>query len=730
MRDILDFYVRSLAEREDLGEAPEFRQDLGTFFDWLLERLGYTIHMRSYKHLGTKRVKSAGQSQWGVDILASKYDRFGESHVYLFVMKQGDIGAREWAPSDEGSMSMDLWDAATRSAAIDKWYAPADPAWKSRTVVAVHNGDLRKDKIGAQVETTIRDIESKHGVKVEWWDADRLVALTLAAEGEIPDATLFPPAVRPHIRMALDSLKKPICGSQFDYASIDLYLNRALPGTDTLKKESNTPATLRLRRHLSELALVSSLIEEHARRDAEDTTLPTLDSIERMSSRALSWVDRLPGDERDEFIAQVRKSSGSQPKSHESKILEALLHLANQYIRRASALRDRLEPVVNVRNSLSLSGFSERLDYPIRVLRISGYLASAGLISIDLSAKDKALQFAETIRLIWNSNPGGALLPVTDDQIIEIALVFELWLRLDLKQHIKEFSVLILDRFTARIEHGLPMPAIWQRAAVPFDADQRRVLAETLFLGRNSAHPSFEDSSSTIIVLLIYLAYKTGAQVEDSLLSRFSGTGAGTRVISLQSWKPDETASRKWYIEDVSHEGITQVYTASTVVSRLMGGKKFDSTAERLVSEIETFHTSQPPTSLAAAIGLPSLDRLAWKRWRIPMGMHAIVPMLMPPSSGSNASESTPAIPPAAKVAERRRKSSKPPAAPSTSLTPKAAPASMSAASLPTPPAKDLPTNPMAPASKGADAGVPVTKPSSPASEVLAEPTEASDKKA
>ncbi len=74
MKDVLERYIRSLAERELKDDAPERLQDLGTFLDWLLERRGFTLLLRAYKHTGTARRKSAGRLQLGVDVVASKSD--------------------------------------------------------------------------------------------------------------------------------------------------------------------------------------------------------------------------------------------------------------------------------------------------------------------------------------------------------------------------------------------------------------------------------------------------------------------------------------------------------------------------------------------------------------------------------------------------------------------------------------------------------------------------------
>lgn len=91
----------------------------------------------------------------------------------------------------------------------------------------------------------------------------------------------------------------------------------------------------------------------------------------------------------------------------------------------------------------------EVINYPLRALRLSSYLATAGLslvfAALEQPKQKKAQAQAEAQRAearkiatslvtLWEHNQGGCLSPVTDDQIIDISLAWELWLRLDMRQ--------------------------------------------------------------------------------------------------------------------------------------------------------------------------------------------------------------------------------------------------------------------------------------------------------
>ena len=72
MRALLDRYVRSFLEQEQSRDAPEYRQDLGTFIDWLLLRKGFRVVERTFRHDGAARRGARGERQWEPTYLPSK----------------------------------------------------------------------------------------------------------------------------------------------------------------------------------------------------------------------------------------------------------------------------------------------------------------------------------------------------------------------------------------------------------------------------------------------------------------------------------------------------------------------------------------------------------------------------------------------------------------------------------------------------------------------------------
>src|SRR5580658_2545829 len=414
MKELIDRYVRSLKERDDY---PEQRTDLGALVCWILDREGFTVLERAFKHEGHERRVSKGRVQYGIDILALR-EEAGELVSYRLVLKRGDV--QKWTPGDPGSMAADLWLSAQDKERERRYGVTPDRI----TVVAVHNGDRDSEGLGPVIEGTLADMRSKTGVGTDWWDAARLVDKIAASllGSYAADASFFPPALQPFVRLTLDSLlpERGKDGSGFDLAALDLLIERRL----TLRATGARGATIEnadeLHRRIAELSLVASMIISESTRVGGGSTLPALDALERMACGAVVAIGRLlPGDASSETLRQD---------------LQVLLSL---YIDRAEELRRRLTPLLAFDAGLAVPTDGETINYVLRSLRLSGYLATAGLAASAAGNDATARAFGDALKALWMRNEGGCMQPVTDDQLIELVLVWELWARVGLAEEIE-----------------------------------------------------------------------------------------------------------------------------------------------------------------------------------------------------------------------------------------------------------------------------------------------------
>jgi len=320
-------------------------------------------------------------------------------------------------------------------------------------------------------------------------------------------------------------------------------------------------------------------------------------------------------------MEHLRRIPANKLRGHKRSLKALLQSLVDSYVTQALSLADRLQPVVDTPYGLALSLPSEKVDYPLRVLRLSGYLATAGLALHKMREIGKTRRLVESLKTIWGHNEGAVLQPVTDDQLIEIALVWELWALHGESDFVGESAVNLLNRLAIRKACGNPLPAVGQKARIPpLDQDLRALVEAHSRGGDRSAW--FSDDCSTILPLAVYAASRTGHLEDDSILKAFVDVArdpAGAREtpnqesneLITQSWLPPGDAPAEWYAHEIQLRGVTKVHDIS------IGATAF-------VEEFESFHVPLPATP-AEAWGLPCIDRMAWKVFRTPPPMFPII---------------------------------------------------------------------------------------------------------
>ncbi len=605
MKAELERFIRGLAEREHDAAAPETLQDLGTFVHWLIERLGFCIHIRAFKHQGFARSKSAGRLQLGVDILASKEDPDGRPQLHRFVLKQGPVTKSVWGnDAEEGNIVHDVRLAAGRSRKRDAEDAGLGEDVSERVVVvAIHNGDFDVEALGASLLELQTRLAKNNDVELLWWDAGALVELAtpLLSTGQGGekgvDAGLFPPGIRPFVRLALDSLRRD--PFTFDLRAVDDYLEERLPlvrrpvreGAAERIEAGEPMNALELRRRAAEVPLFSAMVAAESGVEVGGLTLPTLDALEHCICRVAEHAQR------HEIQNRAR---------HLKAVDDTLEALVRQYIRAARSLLTRLEPLFDLPYGLAVASTSETVDYPLRCLRLLGYLAVAGLACLELGEQDQARLFADGVSSLWRSNDAGCESPVTDDQGIELSAVWLLLLRLDRGARAGEMASSLVNRLIARRLLGLPLPGLYQRAGVPMSDRDLRSLATAHGLGLRRA-PGFEQGGSTLLALAVYVAYRHGA-IEPEHLGRLHGGMRGANgeeklaPCFLQLWQPPIDAPREWYAHTIEYRGLTWVFDNPEV-------------REGFLAQFHE-HAKTPEESYARRIGLLAVDFIAWKRWR------------------------------------------------------------------------------------------------------------------
>jgi len=615
MRRILERYIRSLREQEQSpASAPEYRQDLGTFMDWLLERHGYRVHIRAFRYDGTDRRTATGERQWGIDITASRQEPSGATVGSLFVLKHGDVGVAQW-DDGPGSLRHDVRLAAELSDDDKRNLTPGESITRWE-VVAVHNGDFNLSQLRSQRENLVAKTKERQGVDVIWWDANRLTELALAAPRRTvsvsqslvdqADEGIFPPGVRPFAQLAINSLQRVQSGIAFDLKAVDRLIEAVLPKSEPSSKQGAVKPA-RWHRRVSELSLFAEMVAVECRNRPVigGSTLPALETYERVICRAVHLLALAP--------------EASRGKSVLNNAADLLRLLLEKYLDLGLLLREHLSPVLGLENGLALSSSSERLDYPLRAMRLLGYLAVAAHVASDIGRDNDRNVLVDAIERLCSHNAAGALTPSLDDHVVELSILWDLLLGLGRVASATQTAQEVTNRILLRRAFGLRMPAFWLSSSLPLEDRTLRILVESQF----ERTVEYEDGGSQILPLALYIGWRAASVEEAEQILRWAAPNPAkmglseqhqdeVRPIHQQSWLPPDDAAQSWYADSLARKGTSHVFPNSGSAPEFFDG-------------FERFNRPLSKPSVAELLGLPSLDRIAWKQFRNPPPMALFV---------------------------------------------------------------------------------------------------------
>lgn len=180
MKLVIKEYLASLKEREELD----------AMLPSLLSEMGFTVYSRPGR----------GTRQHGVDIAAVGPTADRERKVYLFSVKQGDLGRADWdgTPQALRSSLNEIRDVYIPTS------IPAEYRHLNVVVCLVFGGDM-KEAVTQAVRLYIRENETA-SVTYEEWNGDRLADFILSG---ILREEMFPDPMRSHLRKAAAMVEEP-----------------------------------------------------------------------------------------------------------------------------------------------------------------------------------------------------------------------------------------------------------------------------------------------------------------------------------------------------------------------------------------------------------------------------------------------------------------------------------------------------------------------------------------
>ncbi len=325
MRLIISQFLRTLRERDE--------------FDRLLPDL---LLAMGYVPLAKPQT---GVRQFGVDLAAvGKSAADGVEEVLLLVIKQGDLGRRDWDNGEPTSVRPSLNEVL--DVYLTKLVAP-EHAGLRKTIVLATTGDLKQD-----VETNWTGFKEQNSARAtfDFWGADRVSDLV---ERFMLDENLFAPSDRADLRRSLALASD----SEYDFRDLNRMLMRQLGLTADGKLQMPSLDTKALRKAFRRVHLAAQICTRWAQ--AEGNSRQAL----WISERTLLWA----------WHRLQLMDPGEQPKLHAT-----IAGMWHSYTEAAARYFDVIRPHLEVRDGMAGYG-SEGAAFAVVLFEHIGLIAAIGL---------------------------------------------------------------------------------------------------------------------------------------------------------------------------------------------------------------------------------------------------------------------------------------------------------------------------------------------------------------
>lgn len=495
MKLIIKDYLASLKEREELDAIlPD-----------LLSELGFTVFSRPQR----------GTVQHGVDIAAVGIDEVdNQRKVFLFSIKPGDLTRQDWASDKPQALRPSLEDI------MDAYIATRIPRRYSKLKVVICiciGGDIQE-----QARPSVKGFQDRHTnkrISFDEWNGDKIAELIL--RGTLREKVL-PAQMRTSFRKAIAMVDEPDV-SYHHFADLLANIRTAASAGPT--------AGVRAIRQINICVWILFVWA----RDAGN-----LEAAYRASELALlsGWDILKP------TLSTTRKGS---------RALSTGVHqLVDVHLRIAGHFLNKVMRHARVRHGISASVRSgSALDVNRKVFELLGRFALTELwlaklkSNADGSATEESkARMREACKLgvsLIGNNPN-LLLPICDDQTIDLALFLQLWIFSELGgDGIAPWLIEIVDRLDFSIRTRSRYPAVF--------AQYRELSSHP----RERTDQYFQEATagSTLIPVLAVWAVALNLRQPYEKLVRLQKDKLGH--CNMQTWMPDQASERSLYTGEGNH---------------------------------------------------------------------------------------------------------------------------------------------------------------------------------
>ncbi|QHE83378.1 hypothetical protein [Hydrogenophaga sp. BPS33] len=325
MRLIISQFLRTLRERDE--------------FDRLLPDL---LLAMGYVPLAKPQT---GVRQFGVDLAAvGKSPVDGIEELLLLVIKQGDLGRRDWDNGEPTSVRPSLNEVL--DVYLTKLVAP-EHAGLRKTIVLATTGDLKQD-----VETNWTGFKEQNSARAsfDFWGADRVSHLV---ERFMLDENLFAPSDRADLRKSLALASD----SEYDFRDLNRMLLRQLGLTADGKLQMPSLDTKALQKAFRRIHLAAQICTRWAQAEGDSRQALWI------SERTLLWA----------WHRLQLTDPNERPKLHAT-----IAGMWHSYTEAAARYFDVIRPHLEVRDGMAGYG-SEGAAFAVVLFEHIGLIAAIGL---------------------------------------------------------------------------------------------------------------------------------------------------------------------------------------------------------------------------------------------------------------------------------------------------------------------------------------------------------------
>lgn len=495
MKLIIKEYLASLREREELDAVlPD-----------LLSQMGMNVFSRPGR----------GTRQNGVDVAAVGSINGEEETVYLFAIKPGDLRRPDWNSASPQSLrpSLDEIQDVYIGTRIPKQHRDK----KIKICICV-GGDIREE-VRQDIEG-YKNNNSTGQISFEEWNGDKIASLI---EAYFLQEELLPKSARSYLRKALALIDEP--DASYRYFSILI---------QSILSEDSKKAAQRIRK-VRQLSICLWILFAWAREQGN------LESTYRAAELLMLRLWQIAR----EYVGKKNKTAKSIYSVYGS-IFNTFLSLGKDFFTKS------ILPHASKTHALSTAvRGSTTLDINLKLFDLAGRMALYGLWFYwnahkypDGSDRQNALmkvsaEYANMLKNLINNNPI-LLLPIKDDQCIDVALGVLLLAKNGDKESIKAWLTQIIDCAIFAYKRHLTYTC---------DISEYHKLLE---------HPKHDDTyrqSVTVGSILYPFISILAAMLDDQKLYEAVKLFKNDELqhCNFQYWYPNDLSEDHLYLNDESH---------------------------------------------------------------------------------------------------------------------------------------------------------------------------------